>query len=125
MVEGLMSEVVIKRFTKPDETRSFEKGRFEVVKLGGMTLGRATYEPGWKWSQHVGPLTGAKTCGVEHVGIVVSGHAKVKMDDGREFDLRAGECFYVAPGHDSWVVGDEMYVSIHLMGADTYAEGNR
>lgn len=116
-----MGDVVIKRFTRPDETRTFEKGRFEVVKLGGMTIGRATYEPGWKWSEHVGPAEGAKSCRVEHVGIVVSGHAMVKMDDGRTFDLRAGECFYVPPGHDSWVVGDELYVSLHLMGADTYA----
>jgi quercetin dioxygenase-like cupin family protein len=121
MGEGV-TEAVVKRFTKPDETRVFEKGRFEIVTLGGMTIGRATYEPGWKWSLHVGPLENSTSCKVEHVGIVVSGHAKVKMEDGKEIDLRAGDCFYVAPGHDSWVVGDDLYVSIHLMGAGDYAK---
>ena len=119
---GDSRDAVIKRFGKPDETRVFEKGRFEIVTLGGMTIGRATYEPGWKWSVHVGPREKSASCKVEHVGIVVSGHAKVKMDDGREIDLRAGDCFYVAPGHDSWVVGDDLYVSIHLMGASDYAK---
>src|SRR5713101_1872900 len=107
MAERPKDDVVIRRFGKPDETRVFEKGRFDVLRLGGMTIGRATYEPGWKWSQDVGPIAGTKSCAVEHVGIVVSGHAKVRMDDGREIDLRAGECFYVGPGHDSWVVGEE------------------
>ena len=63
-----MLEVILKRFEQPDETRTFEKGRFEVVRLGGMTIGRATYEPGWKWSEHVGRAAGAKSCAVEHVG---------------------------------------------------------
>ena len=66
-----MDEVLLKRFEKPDEVRTFEKGKYEVVTLAGTTVGRATYEPGWKWSVHVGPLSGASLCEVEHVGLVV------------------------------------------------------
>ncbi len=116
-----MLEVILKRFEQPDETRTFEKGRFELVRLGGMTIGRATYEPGWKWSEHVGRAVGAKGCAVEHAGMVISGCATAAMDDGRVIEIKAGDVFYIAPGHDSWVVGDEPYVSIHLMGASDYA----
>jgi len=92
------------------------------VRIGGLTVGRARYDPGWKWSVHVAPTAGTPTCQVGHVGLVLSGHAKVRMDaDGREIDLRAGDLFAVAPGHDSWVVGDEPYVSLHFLGADDYA----
>lgn len=118
-----MDDTVLKRFDYPDETRTFEKGRFDVVRLGGMTIGRATYEPGWKWSEHVGRATGESLCMVEHVGMVVSGVAAVHMTDGRHYELAAGDLFHVAPGHDSWVIGDEPYVSIHFLGAEQYAHG--
>ena len=111
----------LKQFDAPDETRTFEKGKFELVKIGGMTVGRASYEPGWRWSAHVGASTGERSCQVEHVGLVVSGRAKVLMDDGREIEMGPGDLFSVPPGHDSWVVGDEPYVSLHFMGADVYA----
>ena len=113
--------VVLKRFDTPDEIRTFEKGRFELVNIGGMTIGRATYEPGWKWSLHVGRALGKKSCDVEHVGIVVAGRAVAAMDDGSRIEMKAGDVFYIAPGHDSWVVGNEPYVSLHLMGAAKYA----
>jgi quercetin dioxygenase-like cupin family protein len=117
-----MIEVVLKRFEQPDEVREFALGRLEVVRLGGLTVGRATYEPGWKWSEHVGPQTGTSRCTVEHVGMVVSGTATAAFDDGRVIELRAGELFHIPPEpHDSWVVGDERYVSIHFLGADAYA----
>jgi len=114
-------DVILKRFDKPDETRTFGRGKFELIHIGGMTIGRATYEPGWKWSEHVGKGIGKKTCDVEHVGIVVSGCATAAMNDGRVFEMKAGDVFYIAPGHDSWVVGDEPYVSLHLLGATDYA----
>jgi hypothetical protein len=115
--------VILKRFEKPDEVREFEKGRFEVVKIGGMTVGRATYQPGWRWSEHVGPLAGATHCHVEHVGMVVSGCATAAMADGAVHEMRAGDIFYIPPDpHDSWVVGDEPYVSLHFLGADHYAD---
>jgi quercetin dioxygenase-like cupin family protein len=103
--EKPMLEVILKRFEQPDEIRTLEKGRFELVRLGGMTIGRATYEPGWKWSEHVGRAAGAKSCTVEHVGMVVSGRATAAMDDGQLIEMKAGDVFYIAPGHDSWVVG--------------------
>ncbi|HKQ49777.1 MAG TPA: cupin domain-containing protein [Phycisphaerae bacterium] len=116
-----MHDAILKRFDAPDETRTFERGKFDVIRMGAMTIGRATYEPGWKWSIHVGAATGAALCQVEHVGMVVSGRAMVKMADGREIEMKPGDVFYVAPGHDSWVVGDEPYVSLHFLGADDYA----
>ena len=116
-----MNDVILKRFEHPDESRTFEKGRFELIKVGGMTIGRASYEPGWKWSQHVGAAMGKTSCDVEHVGYVVSGTATAAMDDGRIIEMKAGDFFYSAPGHDSWVVGDEPYVSLHFMGAEKYA----
>src|SRR5215472_15013238 len=114
-------DVVLKRFAQTDERREFAKGTFEVINIGGMTLGRATYEPGWKWSEHVGAPMGKTLCDVEHVGMVVSGRATAVMADGRVVEMRAGDLFYVPPNHDSWVVGDEPYVSLHFLGAETYA----
>jgi quercetin dioxygenase-like cupin family protein len=114
--------VDLKRFETPDEVRVFEKGRLAVVKIAGMTLGRAEYEPGWRWSRHVGPTVGAARCTVAHVGMVLSGTATVAFEDGRVIELTAGTVFHVsADPHDSWVVGDRPYVSLHLMGADSYA----
>jgi hypothetical protein len=120
-------EVILKRFEQPDEVREFEKGRFELVRIGGMTIGRATYQSGWKWSEHVGKRLGHLRCQVEHVGMVVSGCATAAMADGELFEMRAGDLFYIPPGppgHDSWVVGDEPYVSLHFLGAGDYAAGH-
>jgi hypothetical protein len=124
--EGVMPmlETVLKGFEEPDDVRTFEKGKFELVRIGGMSIGRATYEPGWKWSVHVGPSVGAPRCNVEHVGLVLSGCATAAMEDGTIHELRAGMLFYIPPGppgHDSWVVGDVPYVSLHFLGADHYA----
>src|SRR5438105_11095899 len=91
-------DFLIKRFEQPDEVRTFEKGKFEIVKIGSMTIGRASYEPGWKWSEHVGAATGAALCEVEHVGMVVSGCAACQMKDGRYYEMRAGNLFYIGPG---------------------------
>jgi hypothetical protein len=108
-------------FDNPTEVRAFEKGRFELYRVGPTTLGRASYEPGWKWSEHVGRSTGESLCQVEHVGLVLSGEAVARMDDGREVVMRAGDFFYIPPGHDSWVVGDTPYVSLHIVGSEDYA----
>ena len=116
-----MDHFAIHRFDNPDETLTFEKGKFELVRLGDRTLGRATYEPGWKWSQHVKPIVGTDSCQVPHVGLVLSGRAVVAMDDGRQLEIGPGDLFVVPAGHDSWVVGNEPYVSLHFLGADQYA----
>jgi quercetin dioxygenase-like cupin family protein len=116
-------ELIIRRFESPDETRLMEKGKFEVIHIGGITIGRATYEPGWRWSEHVGPSVGATRCNVAHVGLVLSGVATAALEDGRVFELKAGELFYIPQiPHDSWVVGHEQYVSLHFMGAEHYAK---
>jgi hypothetical protein len=118
-------KTILKRFDAPDEVRVFEKGKFEVIRLGGMTIGRATYQPGWKWSADVGPGVGATRCNVEHVGMVLSGCATAAMDNGTIYELGAGTIFYIPPGppgHDSWVVGDEPYVSLHFLGGEDYAK---
>jgi hypothetical protein len=116
-------DVILKSFDKPDEVTEFPKGKFETVTLGGMTIGRATYEPGWKWSIDVGPGIGEDFCTVEHVGMVVSGVATAAFADGRVTELKSGNFFYVpAEPHDSWVVGDELYVSLHFLGASKYAQ---
>src|SRR5262249_10975900 len=116
-----MEHILLKRFTFPDETRSFEKGIFELVRLDGLTIGRASYEPGWKWSTHVGPLVGSPQCQVAHVGMVLAGRAMVAMEDGTTYELAPGDLFAIAPGHDSWVIGDEPYISLHFLGAEDYA----
>jgi quercetin dioxygenase-like cupin family protein len=117
-----MLDVILKRFEEPDEVRQMVKGRFEIVRIGGLTIGRASYEPGWRWSEHVGRGLGENRCSVEHVGMVLSGTATASFDDGRVIPLRAGELFYIPPiPHDSWVIGDEPYVSLHFMGAEHYA----
>jgi hypothetical protein len=118
-----MIDVILKRFETPDEVRVFEKGRLEIVRLGGQVVGRASYEPGWKWSAHVGPQTGASRCSVEHVGLVISGTATAAFDDGTVVELGPGSLFHIpAVPHDSWVVGDQRYVFLHFLGADQYAK---
>ena len=106
---------------RPTETRRFERGRFDLYRVGPATLGRASYEPGWRWAEHVGAAAGERSCQVEHVGLVLSGRAAVRMDDGSEQVMGPGDLFHVPPGHDSWVVGDEPYVSLHILGSEDYA----
>src|SRR5271167_2372687 len=114
-------EPVLKRFEAPDEIRTFEKGKFEIVRIGSMTIGRATYQPGWKWSVHVSELAGTPLCEVEHLGLVLSGLAVAAMSNGVVHDLTPGVMFCIPKEpHDSWVVGDEPYVSLHFLGSESY-----
>ena len=114
--------VILRRFETPDEVREMTLGKFEIVRIGGLTIGRATYQPGWRWSEHVGPTVGASRCHVEHVGLVLAGRATAALSDERVIEMRTGDLFYVPPEpHDSWVIGDEPYVSLHFLGADRYA----
>jgi hypothetical protein len=102
-------ELQLVSLDEPTEMRDFMKGRFELYRVGEMTLGRASYELGWKWSEHVGAATGKRWCEVEHVGLVLSGCAMAAMRDGTERIMEPGQLFYVPPGHDRCVVGDEPY----------------
>ena len=117
-----LPHVDLKRFDTPDEVR-LDKGRLEISRIGGVTLGRATYQPGWRWSVHVGPTVDAARCHIEHVGLVISGTATAAFDDGRVIELRPGDLFHIPPvAHDSWVVGDKPHVSLHFLGAEDYAK---
>ena len=109
-------------FDSPDETRPFEKGRVEIVQVGNLEIMRATFEPGWTWSECVKPIAGGDSCQVAHKWYVVSGRMKMKMDDGTEFEWRAGDVGVVPAGHDAWVVGDEPFVFIDFEGANIFAK---
>lgn len=95
-------------------------GDLRTIAMGGRRLGRATYPPGWRWSVDVGARSGDAFCEVAHLGIVLAGRQHVLMRDGSDLDLRPGDVFWIEPGHDSWVIGDEEYVSLHLEGTDEY-----
>jgi hypothetical protein len=116
-------EQIIKSFDQPEEVRTFEKMRLEIVRLRGQAFGRAIYEPGWKWSTHVGQQRGERWCRVEHLYYVIEGSAMAAYEDGSQSVLRAGSLHYIPPvPHDSWVVGKARYVSLHLVGADQYSK---
>ena len=112
----------VKSFVRPEETRSFEKGRMDVVTLGGVTFGRATFEPGWKWSTCVKPVVKTETCQTAHLGYQISGRLHVRMDDGTEKEIGPGEVCSIPPGHDAWVVGNERVVILDITGAGDYAK---
>lgn len=101
-----------KNFSAADEVLDFPKGRAENVVLGDVTVGRLVQQPGWRWSEQIKPIAGTESCQFHHVGVAVSGHAMVRMDDGTEFPIAAGDVFDIPPGHDQWVVGDEPTVAI-------------
>ncbi len=115
-------DTVKKNLSKPDETRPFAKGKIEVVKVGDLTFGKATFEPGWKWSEHVKPIVGTKSCMVNHNGYIVSGRMRIKMDDGKETDIGPGDVFVCPPGHDAWILGNEQCVAYDFSGAAIYAK---
>ncbi len=117
-----MAGMEAKDLNSPDETRPFPKGKLEVVNLGGVTIGRSTLEPGWKWSESVKPIAGTESCQAPHTGYVVSGRMKVVMDDGQEEECGPGTAVVIAPGHDAWIVGDEPCVFIDFTGAAQYAK---
>ena len=112
-----------KGFDQPEETRTFDNGRVDLVEIAGSNVGKATFEPGWKWSEAVKPIAKTDSCQVAHVGYAISGQIHVVMDDGMEFDIKAGDAYEIAPGHDAWVVGDEQYTGIEFESLADYAKG--
>lgn len=105
----------VKNIETPDEKVSFEHGTVEIVHLPGMSIGRATFAPGWRWSTDVKPRAGTDSCQLHHTSYVVSGRFAVRTDDGDEVELGPGDAHVVGPGHDAWVVGDETCVTIDFI----------
>jgi hypothetical protein len=111
-------ETLLRSFDEPDEAREFPFGRFEIIKVAGIALGRASYQPGWKWSLHNAAKAGTALCHVPHTGVAIAGHGVVQYATGERLDLLPGHVFHIASvPHDSWVEGSEAYVSLHVLGA--------
>lgn len=111
-----------KSHSTPDEVRSPDKTRVEVVRLEGFTFGRFNFAPGWRWSECVKPVAKTDSCQLSHAGYAVSGRIKVRMNDGTEKTIAAGESYTIPPGHDAWVEGNESFVGIEVMSAEQYAK---
>jgi hypothetical protein len=120
-----MKKADVKNFVKPDEVRTFPKGRLEFINIGGATIGRAIFDPGWKWSESVQPLVKTKSCEAPHFQFHVSGVLQIRMDDGSEFDCRPGDVSLLLSGHDAWVVGGEPAVVVDFQGMIDYQRLDR
>ncbi len=116
------TKMEVKHFNSPDETRKFEKGKLDLVKIGGAMVGRGKFEPGWKWSKHVKPIAKTESCEAPHYQYHVSGILHVVMDDGSEKDIGPGEISLLPSGHDAWVVGNEPVVVVDFQGMVDYAK---
>lgn len=114
-----------KDFSNPVEVREFPKGKLELIKIGGVLIGKATFEPGWRWSESVQPIVKTKSCEAAHFQYHVSGVLRIKMDDGIEFDCKAGDVSYLPSGHDAWVIGNEPVIVIDFNGMTEYAKGDK
>lgn len=117
-----MNRAEVKAFAQPAEVREFPLGRVELLQVGGVTVGRATLQPGWRWSTSVKPLAQTESCQAAHLQYHLSGVLKVVMDDGSEVECRAGDVSSLPPGHDAWVVGDEPVVVVDFQGMVDYAK---
>jgi hypothetical protein len=118
-----MDKIIKKSFSSPDEIRTFPKGKVEIIRAGGITFGKATFEPGWKWSESLKPIVKTESCLAPHKQYVVSGRIHVVMDDGTEEEFGPGDVGIIPAGHDGWVVGDEPVVAIDISGMEDYAKG--
>jgi hypothetical protein len=108
-------------FNSPDESRTPEKTRVDVGRMGGATAGRLTFEPGWRWSECVKPVAGTDSCQARHVGVVQEGRLHVVHEDGSEGEMGPGDAYVIEPGHDAWVVGEERFVGFEFESAEEYA----
>jgi len=119
-----MGKMQKKSFLKPEEVRNFKDGTVELVTIGNITFGRATLQPGWKWSVSVKPLAKTKSCEAPHLQYHVSGRLHVIMDDGSEDEFGPGDVSLLPSGHDAWVVGDEPVVVVDITGMTDYGKKN-
>jgi hypothetical protein len=111
-----------KSHSSPDEVRTPDRSRVEIIRLEGFTFGRFTFEPGWKWSECIKPVVKTDLCQLSHAGYAVSGCLTVQMKDGTKKNIAAGESYTIPPGHDAWIEGNERFVGIEVMSADQYAK---
>jgi hypothetical protein len=123
-MQNVNKKAEMKSFNKPDEVRTFPKGKLELIKIGGAVVGRATFEPGWKWSTSVQPLVKTKSCEAPHFQYHVSGTIKILMDDGKQFECKAGDVSLLPEGHDAWVVGNEPVIIVDFQGMIDYAKAS-
>jgi hypothetical protein len=121
-IAGEAEKAELKHFDKPDEVREFPLGKIELVTIGNATIGRATFQPGWKWADSVQPLVKTKSCEAPHFQYHVAGVLMVKMDDGTTLECKAGDVSLLPMGHDAWVVGDEPAVVVDFQGMIDYAK---
>jgi len=112
----------VKSLNAPDEVRTFDKGKIEIISIEGRAVGRATFQPGWKWSESVKPLVNTRSCEAPHFQYHVSGTLRIKSDDGTEKDCKAGDVSMLGAGHDAWVVGNEPVVIVDFQGMVDYAK---
>ncbi len=117
-----MPSIEKKSLARPDETREFDKGRLELAAVGGVTFGRITLQPGWRWSKSVKPVVGGTSCQAPHLQYHVSGRLHVAMDDGSQAEFGPGDISSIPPGHDAWVVGNEPAVIVDIQGMAEYAK---
>jgi quercetin dioxygenase-like cupin family protein len=118
-----MGAVESNDFTSPDQVRRPDPHvTVEVVELAGGEVGRYTFQPGWRWSEHIKPVVGGDSCRTDHVGYLVSGRMGVSTDEGATAEIAAGSAYHIAPGHDGWVIGDEPAVVVEFQGAAHYAQ---
>jgi len=117
-----MAHMQKKNLTEPDELRVFDKGRLELVSLGSVTFGRATFQPGWRWSTSVKPLVNTRSCEAPHLQYHISGRLHVVMDDGNQEEFGPGDVSLLPPGHDAWVVGEDPVVVMDISGMGNYAK---
>jgi hypothetical protein len=120
--EHTVAQAEQKSFTAADETRTFGRGKVDLLQIGGSEIGRLTLEPGWRWSDHVKPIAGTELCEAPHFQYHVAGKLHVLMADGTEFDAGPGDVTALPQGHDAWVVGDEAVVLVDWWGASNYAK---
>lgn len=118
------AQAELKSFGTPEEVREFPAGRLELIKVGGATIGRAIFEPGWRWATSVQPIAKTSSCEAPHFQYHVAGVLRIRMDDGTEFDCRPGDVSLLPSGHDAWVVGDEAAVVVDFQGMLDYATGH-
>ena len=120
-LQAALEKTEVKSFKAADEVREFPLGRLELVKVGGATIGRAVFEPGWRWSTSLQPVVKTKSCEAPHFQYHVSGILRIKMDDGVEFDCKPGDISLLPSGHDAWVIGSEPAVVVDFQGMIDYA----